>query len=48
MDGIAPGKATVAIGTNYFNQTYNPGPGKYNGEGVFSPFSNEIIKSNPA
>jgi hypothetical protein len=33
MDGIAPGKQTVAIGSNYFNMTYNPGPGKYNPTG---------------
>ncbi len=31
-DGIAPGKETVAVGSNYLNQTYNPGPGKYNHE----------------
>lgn len=30
MDSIAPGKETVAIGSNYRNLTYNPGPGKYN------------------
>lgn len=29
MDGIAPGKQTVALGSNYFNMTYTPGPGKY-------------------
>ena len=30
LDGIAPGKETVAIGSNFYNMTYNPGPGKYN------------------
>lgn len=25
-----PGKQTVALGSNYHNMTYNPGPGKYN------------------
>ena len=29
MDGIAPGKATVALGSNYLNMTYTPGPGRY-------------------
>ena len=46
LDGIAPGKETVALGSNYFNQTYNPGPGKYNNQDVFSPFAKEIIKSD--
>ena len=46
MDGIMPGKQTVAIGSNYHNMTYNPGPGKYNAGGTFSPFFQEIIKNN--
>jgi hypothetical protein len=44
-DGIAPGKETVAIGSNYFNQTYNPAPGRYNNAEVGSPFATEIIKN---
>ena len=46
MDGIAPGKATVAIGSNYHNQSYNPGPGKYNMQDCLSPFFKEVIKKD--
>jgi|TARA_B110000285_G_C15119913_1_gene616460 hypothetical protein len=45
MDGIKPGASTVAVGSNYLNQTFNPGPGKYNCMGTFSPFFSEIIKN---
>ena len=40
MDGIAPGKATVALGSNYYNYTYTPGPGKYTHAATYQ----EIIK----
>ena len=46
LDGIAPGKETVALGSNYYNFSYTPGPGKYNAEGHNSPFYQEIIKND--
>ena len=45
MDGIKPGASTVAVGSNYLNTTFNPGPGKYNCEGAFSPFYSEVLKN---
>lgn len=44
MDGIPPGKETVAVGSNYRLQTYNPGPGKYKAEDTFSPFAQDIFR----
>lgn len=44
MDGIKPGFQTVAVGSNYHNMTYYPGPGKYNADSVLSAFSTEIVK----
>jgi hypothetical protein len=46
LDGIAPGKETVAIGSNFYNFCYTPGPGKYNAEGTNSPFYQDIIKND--
>jgi hypothetical protein len=45
LSGNPPGKETVAIGSNYHNLTYNPGPGNYQSEGTNSPFYREIIKN---
>ena len=45
LDGIAPGKETVALGSNFYNFCYTPGPGKYNAEGTNSPFYQDIIKN---
>lgn len=45
LDGIPPGKETVAIGSNYYNQTYHPSPATYNTQNDSrSPFSTEVIK----
>ena len=44
LDGIAPGATTYNVGSNYLSTTFTPGPGKYNAEGAFSPFYEEIIK----
>lgn len=46
MDGIKPGFQTVALGSNYLNMTYNPGPGKYNVDNSFSNFSTDVVKDN--
>lgn len=44
MDGIKPGFQTVALGSNYHNLTYNPGPGQYSAENTNSPFNQEVVK----
>ena len=44
LDGIPDASETVALGSNYLDMKYTPGPGKYNVDKPFSQFSTEILK----
>lgn len=46
LQGMPPGKESVAIGQNFYNQSYTPGPGKYSVDQSISTFETVTLKDN--